>query len=451
MSFPSIQAVVLAAGTGTRYPELTSGVPKCLMPVGPFPMIFYPLLTLQKSGFQDATVIVLETQRSEIQQAIERTPLSIKVDFATLPADSDFGTAESLVHIHHKIDRDIVVISCDFISNYHLQPLVALFDENDASIATLFYDTENLPAVTIPGPKSTKHQNERELVGIHSASNRLVFTGYFSDFDQSFDVSGKLLRRFGRFSMNTKILDSHVYIMKKWIVDYLVSCRSFETIKNEVIPHLVKKQLSKPKPPPEMEAGASEYNVNVRMDDIFHYACDGDVARKLNEKTNKSTPYSEDIIKVFAQVLPKEFFGLRVNTVTNYVAANRILLADWETLMGPTPPALISPSANNKCTQMNLCAVAENSTIGEKTSLKNSTIGANCTISLKTRITDSVLMKGVTIEEGVTIENCIICDNAIVRQGSVIKNCIVGRFYVVQDDTKAEKQLLAHSEACIEI
>lgn len=150
-------------------------------------------------------------------------------------------------------------------------------------------------------------------------------------------------------------------------------------------------------------------------------------------------------------MVPKESFGLRVNTISNYCVANKSILGDWDNIMGPAAPPLISPACDNKCTQMNLCAVAEGSIIGEKTSLKSCSIASNCTINPKTRITDSIIMKGVTIEEGVVIDSCIICENAIVRQGSELKNCIVGRFYVVQDQTKAEKMLLAHSEACIEI
>uniref|UniRef100_A0A1B0CMN9 Translation initiation factor eIF2B subunit gamma n=1 Tax=Lutzomyia longipalpis TaxID=7200 RepID=A0A1B0CMN9_LUTLO len=451
MPFSSLQAIVLAAGTGTRYPELTSGIPKCLMPVGPFPMIWYPLNTLQKCGFPVATVVVLESQRLEIQQALEKTPLTLKVEFATIPADSDYGTAESLVHIQHRIDRDIVVISCDSITNFNLEPLVAMFDQNDAAMATLFYDAEDLTPGVVPGPKSSKQDNEREMVGIHLATNRLVFTAYFSDFEEKFDVPGKLLRKFGRFAMFTRHPDSHIYVMKRWIIDFLANSRNFGTIKNELLPFLVKKQLSKPKVPAETEGATSEYNVNVRVDDVFHYACDADVMRRIKEKTNKYTPGSGDIIKVVAQIVPKEFLGLRVNTMTNYCIANRKILAEWESIMGSNAPPLISPTSHNKCTQMNLCAVADNTTIEEKTSLKSTSIAANCIIGTKTRISDSILMKGVTIEEGVVLENCIICESAIVRQGSELKNCIVGRFYVVQDQTKAEKLLLAHSEACIEI
>lgn len=98
MTPTEFQAVVLAAGRGNRFPDLIGSRPKCLLPIGPYPMIFYPLHMLQTHGFTEIIVVVLESERSEIQQALERSSLKAKLDFATIP-DSEFGTADSLKHI----------------------------------------------------------------------------------------------------------------------------------------------------------------------------------------------------------------------------------------------------------------------------------------------------------------------------------------------------------------
>lgn len=45
------QAIVLAAGKGSRMLEFTSGKPKCLLPIGSKPLIWYILNSLQQSGF----------------------------------------------------------------------------------------------------------------------------------------------------------------------------------------------------------------------------------------------------------------------------------------------------------------------------------------------------------------------------------------------------------------
>ena len=46
------QAVVLAAGIGTRFRDLVGNRPKCLLQVGPYPMIFYPLNFAATYGFE---------------------------------------------------------------------------------------------------------------------------------------------------------------------------------------------------------------------------------------------------------------------------------------------------------------------------------------------------------------------------------------------------------------
>jgi hypothetical protein len=38
-------------GRGTRMSELTSHIPKCLLPIGNKPMIYYPVRMLEKAGF----------------------------------------------------------------------------------------------------------------------------------------------------------------------------------------------------------------------------------------------------------------------------------------------------------------------------------------------------------------------------------------------------------------
>jgi len=49
------QAVVMAAGRGSRMTELTSCIVKPLLPVGNKPMIWYPVSMLEKAGFQGST------------------------------------------------------------------------------------------------------------------------------------------------------------------------------------------------------------------------------------------------------------------------------------------------------------------------------------------------------------------------------------------------------------
>lgn len=46
------QAVILAAGSGSRMYPLTDKIPKALLHVGNMPLIWYPVNLLEKAGFE---------------------------------------------------------------------------------------------------------------------------------------------------------------------------------------------------------------------------------------------------------------------------------------------------------------------------------------------------------------------------------------------------------------
>ena len=46
-----LQAVILAGGKGSRMTELTRNRSKALLPVGNFPLIYFPMKMLQNAGF----------------------------------------------------------------------------------------------------------------------------------------------------------------------------------------------------------------------------------------------------------------------------------------------------------------------------------------------------------------------------------------------------------------
>jgi len=52
MKSQEFQAVVLAAGKGSRMDDLTRSTSKCFLPIGNYPMVWYPLNMLQTIGFQ---------------------------------------------------------------------------------------------------------------------------------------------------------------------------------------------------------------------------------------------------------------------------------------------------------------------------------------------------------------------------------------------------------------
>lgn len=216
------QAVVLAGGKGSRMTELTTGRAKCLLPIGQFPMIFYPLLLLQRSGFGEVIVIVSEETKSDVAVALDRCKLKIKIDLVGITGGEDMGTADVLRLIHEKLYTDFLIVSCDLITDINLSGILDFYRTHTACITALLFQVPTLPDQFVtPGPKS-KQKPETDLIGIDNETDRLVFLASASDFEETINVSRKLLKKHTNFNINSKLLDAHLYVIRKWVLDYLV-------------------------------------------------------------------------------------------------------------------------------------------------------------------------------------------------------------------------------------
>ncbi|XP_033151945.1 translation initiation factor eIF-2B subunit gamma [Drosophila mauritiana] len=448
------QAVVFAAGRGTRLPEVLGDAPKCLLPVGPYPLIWYPLNLLQQHNFSEVIVVVLEQEKLEIQSALENTPLKLRLDYATIPSDGDFGTADSLRYIYDKIKSDFLVVSCDLVSNVSLYPLINKFREHDAALAMLLFPSGFESDVVMPGPKS-KHKPERDLIGIHSATQRLAFVSAASDCEETLNIQRHLLKNRGRLDVYSRLVDAHVYVLKKWVIDYLRRKENISTFKGEFLPHLIKKQHSK-RPPKTVQDTTSEVGVVTKNEDhVLHYVGHTILDQKITQTSlfNQSlsqAPYHGDVVRCYGIQAPKDAIGVRVNNTLSFLAINRKLASIWNNLCGEKHP-LISPGAVVKSTQTKEIIAADNAKLSEKTSLNFSVFGPNCIISPKNIVANSLIMSNAIVEEGCNIDNCIIGHRAQVKSGSVLKNCIIGPNYVVEEGTHSQAVHLSNADQFMEI
>ncbi|KAH9629021.1 hypothetical protein HF086_007506 [Spodoptera exigua] len=377
------QAVVLAAGRGSRLPDVGGSVSKCLLPVGPYPVVWYSLNLLEKLGFQETLVVVLDEDKSNILNALEKCPLKIKYELIVIPSDEDWGTANSLKHISSRVTTDLLVISGDLITNINLNEVLNVHRKYDAALTTLFFNNGPEEWIELPGPK-TKAKPDRDLVCIDKETQRLVFLASASDFEENITIPRMLLKKFDSISMYSRLLDAHVYVMKHWVMNYLVESDRFTSIKGELIPHIVKKQLSKPKNTSEKK-GTSEKNVEITKD-IFDYAVENGYEKRFHPDSDVKTKQIDET-----------------------------------------------------------STVGEKSLVSEKTSIKNTFIGANCTIENKVRLTNCILMNNVTIKEGCVLQDCVVYTGATVETGCNLQFCLVGPHHVVAASTSSNHQLHAET------
>uniref|UniRef100_A0A182JKQ4 Translation initiation factor eIF2B subunit gamma n=2 Tax=Anopheles atroparvus TaxID=41427 RepID=A0A182JKQ4_ANOAO len=447
MGQQEFQAVVLAAGKGTRLPEILEGRPKCLLPIGPYPMIWYPLQLLQRHGFNEVLLIVQESEKSEIQQRLDRLQLKLKLDYYSIPTESECGTADSLRLVSDKLKTDVVVLSCDTVVEVNLYHLLSTFREQDASIQMLLMEGGQDQDVAIPGPKS-KYKAEKDLIGYDKTTTKVLFMASASDFEETVKLPGHLLRENPEIIISSGLLDAHIYIMKKWVVEYLAVTDLLSAVKGELLPHVIKKQMLQP---PVVQEGEGVSDSNVKVDDIFKYAVYTELDTKIEKASIFNKHKTSHPIRCYAHFADLTSFGLRVNNVRSFLSCNLKIFEHFPALTGLTERELVSQKSSIKSTQISKCAVGDMTTISEKTSLNSNVIANGCTIQAKTRINNSVLMDGVMVEEGVVIDNCIIGEKAVVKSGSTLKNCLVGPHFVVTADTKKENVYLSNADGFMTI
>lgn len=444
------QSVVLAGGRGSRLPDVGGDIPKCLLPVGPYPILWYSLNLLEKIGFQDTMIIVLSNDKSDILNALEKCPLKIKYELVPIPSDKDWGTADSLRHIYEKIISDLIVVSGDLITDINMTEVINLYRKHDASLVSLFLNNGPEEYIELPGPK-TKVKPERDLVGLDEETGRLVFLASASDFDEDFEIPRVLIQKHNSVKIYSRLLDAHVYILKKWVLDFLVEQVKFSTLKGELLPYIVKKQLSKPKSAAE-EKNASMINVDLRKD-IFKFASHRGYEKEITQFSSYNDHsygmkalYHEDLIRCYGFIPKNECFGMRINTLSAFYLVNSKINSQWDKVAGSAMSNRLNPTSEVRTKQIDdLSTVGDQSILSEKTSIKNSFIGSNCTVENKVRISNCIIMNNVTIKEGCVLQDCILYTGATVEAGTSLQHCLVGPHHSVATGTNGNHQIFSET------
>lgn len=77
-----MKGVILAGGKGTRLHSLTQGINKHLLPVGNYPMLYYPLYRLKQAGIEDVLIVTGQDDIDEVEGLLgSGRSLNLKVSY----------------------------------------------------------------------------------------------------------------------------------------------------------------------------------------------------------------------------------------------------------------------------------------------------------------------------------------------------------------------------------
>ncbi|KAH9176436.1 UDP-3-O-glucosamine N-acyltransferase [Lactarius sanguifluus] len=416
-------AVVLA-GFGNELTPLTSDhgdepCPKALLPVANRPMIDFPLTWLEQS---EVLLICPTAHRPSISHHIHSDTSSssypsLHVDVQTYDESPDqpIGTCAVLKHFSNRIQRDFVLLPCDFVppedlslttilNKYRIESNLGGAIVTSCWLKTRVADVGGIPDEWNPTRTSVPIIWDKK-------SGTLLHVDTPDDRDRNADeleIRMSLLSRYPIASLSSQYTDSHVYVCKRSVLDVLHQKSTFDSFREEFLPWLCKIQYQKTKQAKygrvlRSTGAKATHDLALRH---FHPPIPFSVPSSPAHPDIGDEPLESLRIGL---VIHDTGFAGRVNNVTTLFEVNRQFLsrANYALPTDPENRALIDAKSQISFDSM----VGTSTKIGERTTIKRSVIGRHCVIGKTARVIGCVLLDHCVVGDGAKLEACILGRN----------------------------------------
>ena len=129
-----MKGIILAGGTGSRLFPLTKTTNKHLLPVGKYPMIFYPLARLKESGIEEILIVIGKEHIGSMVNLLG-SGKDFGVKFTYKIQDQAGGIAQALSLAENFVHGDkCIVILGDNVFQYNISKFVNTFDKQDKGV-----------------------------------------------------------------------------------------------------------------------------------------------------------------------------------------------------------------------------------------------------------------------------------------------------------------------------
>ena len=155
------------------------------------------------------------------------------------------GTADALRTIKDLIVTDFVVMSGDLITQFNPSCLLNTHHVHNAAVSVLLnmHTDDN---------KTTKSKcavrDNLDYVGLDTSETRLLMIQPQSEIEGALKIPTSIIRKTNGFSLRTDLEDVHLYVFSHWVLDFLMDHREIASIKYELVPKLIRKQMNRSLP-----------------------------------------------------------------------------------------------------------------------------------------------------------------------------------------------------------
>lgn len=208
-----MQAIILAAGMGTRFGKMTESIPKGMIPVNGKPMIIQSIDKLQKAGVEK--IIIGTGYHREIYDGLASRYHNVETCFSLKYASTN--SMYTLYNSRESLNDDFLLLESDII--YNQQALDVLIDSKykNAMLVTpvrkfqdqyyVEYDRNDV-LTNCSTNKNALHYGG-EMVGIHKLS-RSFFRKMCEDYASQIQTSPKLGYEFELLRISRMMMPLHV-------------------------------------------------------------------------------------------------------------------------------------------------------------------------------------------------------------------------------------------------
>ncbi|OLN95236.1 Translation initiation factor eIF-2B subunit gamma [Colletotrichum chlorophyti] len=519
MPSPGLQALVLC-GPGSSFPTFTSNPdenPKALLPIANRPMVWYPIDFCYRMGITYITLICPSSAEEAITTALNTNPFLTALPLprpdilAPKNLDQTTGTAEilRLPELKATVTSDFVVLPCDLICEIAGEKLLQAWMVKGASISDLL-GTSKFPdsnSNSFSGGLGVWYETktatpvkgeETDFIAITPSTptpiappkgsllphlSNLVYsmpTDSLKDLAEErkgLPIRHGLMRSHPRIRMLTTHRDAHLYILPRWIMDFVDKNERLENIGEDVIGWWAKAGW---------QTGLAE---KLHLNEVLHKD-DADDDESVQDSTgspqdddpeelrpnksiedgrtsNTSDPGSNansqgadfTVPPILAYVHPSQTDAPMIRRVdTAQLLLNVSLQLAKLPSVEETGSDAASPFAHARkvaypegvkprttITKAD-SLVAENVTVEEKVAIKESVVGANCQLNEGAKLSQCLLMEGAVVGKNCKLTRCILGKRCVIGDGSVLTNVEVQENLLVEARTEEKDTKLMSSD-----